>query len=33
VEIYQQSGPPPLDFNFGYRWNYKESNLIIATRL
>jgi hypothetical protein len=33
TEIYQQSGPPPLDFNFGYRWNYKESNLIIATRL
>jgi hypothetical protein len=33
AEIFQQSGPPPLEFNFGYRWNYKESNLIIATRL
>jgi hypothetical protein len=33
TEIYQQSSPPPLDFNFGYRWNYKESNLIIAARL
>jgi len=33
AEIYQASGPPTLEFNFGYRWNYKESNLIIATRL
>lgn len=33
AEIYQQSGPPPIDFNFGYRWNYKESNLIVASRL
>ena len=32
MELYQQSSPPPLQFNFGYRWNYKESNLIIATR-
>jgi hypothetical protein len=32
MEFYQQSSPPPLEFNFGYRWNYKESNLIVATR-
>jgi hypothetical protein len=31
-ELYQQSNPPPLDFGFGYRWNYKEANLIAATR-
>ncbi len=31
--LYQESAPPPLDFNFGYRWNHTESNLIVATRL
>jgi hypothetical protein len=31
-ELYRQSNPPPLDFGFGYRWNYKEANLIVATR-
>jgi hypothetical protein len=31
-ELYEQSSPPPLEFNFGYRWNYKESNLIVAQR-
>ncbi|HEX3419588.1 MAG TPA: hypothetical protein VHT01_00010 [Candidatus Udaeobacter sp.] len=31
-ELYQQSNPPPLEFGFGYRWNYKEANLIVATR-
>jgi len=31
-ELYAQSNPPPLEFNFGYRWNYKESNLIVAQR-
>ena len=31
-EIFEQSGPPPIEFNFGYRWNYKESHLIVATR-
>ncbi len=31
-ELYEQSNPPPLEFNFGYRWNYKESNLIVAQR-
>ena len=30
--LYQQSNPPPLDFGFGYRWNYKEANLIVADR-
>jgi hypothetical protein len=33
AETYQQSSPPPIDFNFGYRWNYKESNLILASHL
>jgi hypothetical protein len=31
-ELYQQTNPPPLDFGFGYRWNYKEANLIVAQR-
>jgi len=33
AELYQQSAPPPLDFNFGYRWKREESNLAIASRL
>ncbi len=32
-EIFEQSNPPPVEFNFGYRWNYKESHLIVATRI
>jgi hypothetical protein len=32
-EIFDQSAPPPIDFNFGYRWNYKESHIIVATHL
>jgi hypothetical protein len=32
MELYKQSNPPPLEFNFGYRWNYKESNLIVIQR-
>jgi hypothetical protein len=31
-EIFRQGNPPPLDFGFGYRWNYKEANLIVADR-
>jgi hypothetical protein len=31
-ELFEQTNPPPLDFGFGYRWNYKEANLIVATR-
>ncbi len=31
-ELFQQGNPPPLDFGFGYRWNYKEANLIVADR-
>ena len=31
-ELYEQSNPPPLDFGFGYQWNYKISNLIVAQR-
>jgi len=32
TELYQSSNPPPLSFNYGYRWNFKESNLIVASR-
>jgi hypothetical protein len=31
-ELFAQSNPPPLDFGLGYRWNYKEANLIVAER-
>jgi hypothetical protein len=31
-ELFAQSNPPPLDFGFGYRWNYKEANLMVAQR-
>ena len=31
-ELFDQSAPPPIEFNFGYRWNYKESHVIVATR-
>jgi hypothetical protein len=31
-ELFTQSNPPPLDFGFGYRWNYKEANLMVAQR-
>ena len=31
-ELFEQSNPPPLDFGFGYRWNYKEANLMVAER-
>jgi hypothetical protein len=31
-ELFRQSNPPPTDFGFGYRWNYKEANLIVAER-
>jgi hypothetical protein len=31
-ELFEQTNPTPLEFGFGYRWNYKEANLIVATR-
>jgi hypothetical protein len=31
-ELFAQSNPPPVEFGFGYRWNYKEANLLIAQR-
>jgi hypothetical protein len=31
--LYQESNPAPIQFNFGYRWNYKESNVIVAQRI
>jgi hypothetical protein len=32
TDLYRESNPPPLQFNFGYRWNYKESNLMVVQR-
>ena len=31
-QLYESSEVPPLDFGFGYQWNYKVSNLIVAQR-
>jgi hypothetical protein len=31
-ELFRQSNPPPLEFGFGYRWNYREANLMVAER-
>jgi hypothetical protein len=31
-ELFAQTNPPPIEFGFGYRWNYKEANLIVAER-
>ena len=31
-ELFAQSNPPPIEFGFGYRWNWKEANVIVATR-
>ena len=31
-ELFAQSNSPPLEFGFGYRWNWKEANLIVAER-
>ena len=31
-ELFAQSNPPPVEFGFGYRWNYKEANLMVAQR-
>jgi len=31
-QLFAQSNPPSLEFGFGYRWNYKEANVIVATR-
>ena len=31
-ELFAHGNPPPLEFGFGYRWNYKEANLIVAER-
>ncbi|MEP7015595.1 MAG: hypothetical protein ABI925_09155 [Verrucomicrobiota bacterium] len=31
-ELFNVSNPPPVGFNYGYRWNYKESHVIVATR-
>jgi len=31
-ELFAQGNPPPIEFGFGYRWNYKEANLMVAER-
>ena len=31
-ELFEQNSPPPLPIGFGYQWNYKKSNLIVAQR-
>jgi hypothetical protein len=31
-EFFAQSNPPPVEFGFGYRWNWKEANLMVAER-
>jgi hypothetical protein len=31
-ELFAQSNPLPIEFGFGYRWNWKEANLIVAER-
>ena len=31
-ELFAQNSPPPIEFGFGYRWNYKEANVMVATR-
>lgn len=31
-ELFAQTNPPPLGIGFGYQWNYKKSNLIVAKR-
>jgi len=31
-ELFAQGNPPSIEFGFGYRWNYKEANLLVATR-
>lgn len=31
-ELFVQSNPPMLSFNYGYRWNYKQSHLMVAKR-
>ena len=30
-ELFAQGNPPSIEFGFGYRWNYKEANLLVAT--
>jgi len=31
-ELFQQGNPSPLEFGFGYRWNYKDAHLMVAER-
>jgi hypothetical protein len=31
-ELYEQSNPAPFDIGFGYQWDYRKSNLLVAER-
>ena len=31
-ELFAQGNSPPIEFGFGYRWNWKEANLLVAER-
>jgi hypothetical protein len=31
-EMFDQTAPPPITFNFGYRFNYTQSHVIVASR-
>jgi hypothetical protein len=32
TELFQQSNPPEFGIGFGYQWDYRKSNLIVAQR-
>jgi hypothetical protein len=32
AELYQVSSPAPFDIGFGYQWDYRKSNLVVAER-
>ena len=32
AELYEVSSPAPFDIGFGYQWDYRKSNLIVAER-
>lgn len=32
ADLYEKSNPPPFGIGLGYQWDYRKSNLIVATR-
>lgn len=32
AELFEKSNPPPFGIGLGYQWDYRKSNLIVATR-